>query len=184
VQIAKSLGAEVTGACSTKNVDLVHSIGADHVIDYTRVDFTQNGELYDLILDNVGNHSLGELRRALTATGTLVPNSGGFKNHWFASAGRLLRAFAMFRFGRQTLRTFVASPKQEDLVFLKDLIETGKVTPVLDRISPLSEVAQAIDYVAGGHARGKVVITVSPPSPLVESRMERASQPVTAAGIA
>jgi NADPH:quinone reductase-like Zn-dependent oxidoreductase len=184
VQIAKSLGAEVTGVCSTKNVGLLRSIGADHVIDYTRVDFTRNGKRYDLILDNIGNHSLSGLRRTLTANGTLVPNSGGFKNHWFASAGRLLRALAMFRFGSQTLRTFVASPKQEDLALLKDLIETGKVTPVLDRTRPLSEVAQAIDYVAGGHARGKVVITLSSSSPLVESRMERASQPVTAAGIA
>src|SRR5213595_1145667 len=89
VQIAKSLGADVTGVCSTRNVDRVRSIGADHVIDYTREDFTQKGQRYDVILDNVGNHALSDLRRALTPTGTLVPNSGGFENHWFASGGRL-----------------------------------------------------------------------------------------------
>jgi NADPH:quinone reductase-like Zn-dependent oxidoreductase len=160
VQIAKSLGAEVTSVCSTRNTDLVRSIGADHVIDYTQEDFTQKGQQYDFILDNVGNHSLSDLRRALTPTGTLVPNSGGFENHWFASGGRLVRALVVFRFGSQTLRTFVMSPKHQDMVVLKDLIEAGKVAPVIDRTYPLSEVSQAIDYVAAGHAQGKIVITV------------------------
>ena len=160
VQIAKSFGADVTGVCSTRNVDLVRSIGADHVIDYTREDFTQTGQRYDFILDNVGNHSLSDLRRALTAAGTLVPNSGGFDNRWFASLGRVVSALVVSPFVSQTLRPFVVSPKHADLVVLKDLMEAGKVTPVIDRTYPLSEVSQALGYVGGGHARGKVVITV------------------------
>ena len=160
VQIAKSFGADVTGVCSTRNVDLVRSIGADHVIDYTREDFTQTGQRYDFILDNVGNHSLSDLRRALTPAGTLVPNSGGFDNRWFASLGRVVSAHVMSPFVSQTLRPFVVSPKHADLVVLKDLMEAGKVTPVIDRTYPLSEVSQALGYVGGGHARGKVVITV------------------------
>jgi len=160
VQIAKSLGADVTGVCSTRNVDLVRSIGADRVIDYTREDFTRMGQRYDFILDNVGNHSLSDLRRALTAKGTLVANSGGFENRWFASGGRVVSALVLSRFVSQTLRTFVMSPKQENLVALKELIEAGKVTPVIDRTYPLSETADAIRYVGDGHARGKVVVTV------------------------
>ena len=160
VQLAKSFGADVTGVCSTRNVDLVRSIGADHVIDYTREDFTQKGQRYDLILDNVGNHSLSDLRRALTPAGTLVPNSGGFDNRWFASLGRVVSALVVSPFVSQTLRPFVVSPKHADLVVLKDLMEAGNVTPVIDRTYPLSEVSQALGYVGGGHARGKVVITV------------------------
>ena len=160
VQLAKSFGADVTGVCSTRNVDLVRSIGADHVIDYTREDFTQTGQRYDLILDNVGNHSLSDLRRALTPAGTLVPNSGGFDNRWLASLGRVVSALVVSPFVSQTLRPFVMSPKHADLVVLKDLMEAGKVTPVIDRTYPLSEVSQALGYVGGGHARGKVVITV------------------------
>ena len=160
VQLAKSFGADVTGVCSTRNVDLVRSIGADHVIDYTREDFTQTGQRYDFILDNVGNHSLSDLRRALTAAGTLVPNSGGFDNRWLASLGRVVSALVVSPFVSQTLRPFVMSPKHADLVVLKDLMEAGKVTPVIDRTYPLSEVSQALGYVGGGHARGKVVITV------------------------
>jgi NADPH:quinone reductase-like Zn-dependent oxidoreductase len=160
VQIAKSLGAEVTGVCSTSNVDLVRSIGADQVIDYSREDFTQTGQRYDSILDNVGNHSLSDLRGALSPKGTLVPNGGGFQNRWFASGGRVIRAKVLSRFVSQTLRTFILSPKQENLSVLRELIEAGKVTPVVDRMYPLSETPQAIDHVGGGHARGKVVITV------------------------
>ena len=160
VQIAKSFGADVTGVCSTRNVDLVRSIGADHVIDYTREDFTQTGQRYDFILDNVGNHSLSDLRRALTAAGTLVPNSGGFDNRWFASLGRVVSALVVSPFVSQTLRPFVVSPKHADLVVLKDLMEAGNATPVIDRTYPLSEVPRALGYVGGGHARGKVVITV------------------------
>jgi NADPH:quinone reductase-like Zn-dependent oxidoreductase len=160
VQIAKSMGAVVTGVCSTRNVDLVRSIGADHVIDYTREDFTRNGEQYDFILDNVANRSLTDLRRALTPTGTLVPNGGGFDHRWMASGGRLVRAAVLFRFGGQKLGNFLMSANQQDLSTLKALIEAGTVTPVMDRTFPLSETARAMDHVGAGHARGKVAITV------------------------
>ena len=160
VQIAKSLGAHVTGVTSTGNVELVRSIGADRVIDYTKEDFTQSGEQYDFILDNVSNHSLSDLRRVLTPTGTLIPNGGGFDNRWLASGGRIVRAAVMFQFGSQTLGNFLMSTKHEDLVVLKDLIEAGNVTPVIDRTYPLTETALAIGHVGAGHARGKVAITV------------------------
>jgi NADPH:quinone reductase-like Zn-dependent oxidoreductase len=160
VQIAKSLGANVTGVCSTGNLDLVRSIGADQVIDYTKENFTQTGQHYDFILDNVANRSLSDLRRALTPKGTLVPNGGGFDNHWFASGGRVVRATVLSRFVSQTLRTFIMSQNSEALVALKNLIQAGKVTPVIDRTYPLSETTRAIDHVGGGHARGKVVINV------------------------
>jgi NADPH:quinone reductase-like Zn-dependent oxidoreductase len=160
VQIAKSLGADVTGVCSTGNVDLVRSIGADHVIDYRQEDFTRNGERYDFILDNASKLPLSSLRRALTPAGLLVPNGGGFDNRWFASAGRLLKAAVSFRFSSQKLGRFLVAQKAEDLVVLKDLIEAGKVTPVIDRTYPLSETPEAIDYVGRGHARGKVVIAL------------------------
>jgi NADPH:quinone reductase-like Zn-dependent oxidoreductase len=136
VQIAKALGAEVTGVCSTRNVEMVRSIGADHVIDYTQEDFTRSGQRYDFILDNVANHSLSELRRALTPTGTLVPNGGGFDNHWFAGGGRVIGAHVLNRFVSHRLRPFLVSPKLEDLFVLKELIEAGKVTPVIDRDLP------------------------------------------------
>jgi NADPH:quinone reductase-like Zn-dependent oxidoreductase len=160
VQIAKALGAEATGVCSTRNVDLVRSIGADHVIDYTREDFTRMDRRYDFVLDNVANRSLSDLRRALTPTGTLVPNGGGFDNHWFASGGRVIGAHVLNRFVSHRLRPFLVSPKSEDLIALKELIEAGKVTPVIDRTYPLSETPQAVGHVGGGHARGKVVLTV------------------------
>jgi NADPH:quinone reductase-like Zn-dependent oxidoreductase len=160
VQIAKALGAEVTAVASTRNMDLVRSIGADHVIDYTKEDFTRSGKQYDFILDNVSNHSLSELRRALTPTGTLIPNGGNFGNRWFAGGGRIVRGTVLFRFGNQKLGNFLVSMTHEDLVVLKDLIEAGKVTPVIDRAYPLSETAQAMDHVGQGHARGKVAITV------------------------
>lgn len=160
VQITKALGAEVTGVCSTRNVDMIRSIGADHVIDYTKEDFTHKGQRYDFILDNVANHPLSDLRRALTPTGTLVPNGGGFDNHWFASGGRVIGAHVLKRFVSHRLRPFLVSPKFEDLVVLKELIEAGKLTPVIDRAYPLSETPEAIRYLGNGHARGKVVITV------------------------
>jgi len=160
VQIAKSLGAHVTGVTSTKNVDLLRSIGADEVVDYTKVDFTRTGLRYDFILDNVANRSLSDLRRALTPNGTLVPNGGGFDHRWVASGGRLIKAKLSFAFVSQTVRTFIAKSKQENLLVLRELIEAGKVTPVIDRTYPLSETPQAIAYVGQGHARGKVVVTV------------------------
>ena len=160
VQIAKSLGAEVTAVASTRNLDLLRGIGADHVIDYTRQDFTKAGVRYDFILDNVSNHSLADLRRALTPTGTLVPNGGNFGNRWFSSAGRLIRGAVLFQFGGQSLGNFLVSTNHQDLVVLKDLIEAGKVTPVMDRAYPLREAAQALGHVGEGHARGKVTVTV------------------------
>jgi NADPH:quinone reductase-like Zn-dependent oxidoreductase len=160
VQIAKALGAEVTAVASTRNLELLRSVGADHVIDYTKEDFTTSGMRYDVILDNVSNHSLSHLRRALTPTGVLIPNGGNFGNRWFASAGRLIRGTVLFCFGTQRLGRFLVSTNHADLVALKELIEAGKVTPVLDRTYPLSSAAQAIDHVGTGHAQGKTAITV------------------------
>ena len=154
VQIAKAFGAEVTGVCSTRNVDMVRSIGADHVIDYTQEDFTQSGQRYDLILDNVGNRSFSDCRRALTPQGTLIPNSG------HAGIGYIIKAFVVSLFVRQQGRPFVAIPNNEDLVVLKGLIEAGKLTSVIDRTYPLSETPEAFRYLDKGHARGKVVITI------------------------
>jgi len=160
VQIAKALGAEVTGVCGTANVEMVRSIGADRVIDYTRDDFAESGERYDFILDNISNRSLSDLRRALAPTGMLVPNGGQFQNRWFSSAGRLIKAMLAFRFVSQRLGRFVVGQKREDLIALKELIEAGTVTPVIDRTYRLSETAAAMEYVGNGHARGKVVISV------------------------
>jgi len=154
VQIAKSFGAEVTGVCSTKNVNMIRSIGADHVIDYTQEDFTQSGQSYDLILDNVANRSFSDCRRALTPRGTLIPNSG------HAGMGYIVKAFVRSAFVLQQGRPFISTPNTEDLVVLKELIETGKVTPVIDRTYRLSETPEALGYVGEGHARGKVVITI------------------------
>jgi NADPH:quinone reductase-like Zn-dependent oxidoreductase len=140
---------------------MVRSIGADHVIDYTREDFTRKDRRHDFILDNVANHSLSDLRRALTPTGTLVPNGGGFDNRWFAGGGRVIGAHVLNRFVSHTLRPFLVSPNLDDLLVLKELIEAGKVTPVIDRAYPLSETPEAIRYLEGGHTRGKVVIKTS-----------------------
>lgn len=161
VQIAKSLGAEVTGVTSTTNVDLVRSIGADAVIDYTRSDFTRGGPQYDVILDNVSNHSLSGLRRALTGSGMLIPNGGRFDKRWLASGGRIVQGAVMFRFGSQRFGNFLMSTKQDDLATLKDLIEAGTITPVMDQAFPLHATADAIDHVGRGHARGKVAISVA-----------------------
>jgi NADPH:quinone reductase-like Zn-dependent oxidoreductase len=160
VQIAKSLGAHVTGVCSTRNVELVRSLGADEVIDYTGENFTETGRRYDLILDNVSNHSLSDLRRALAPSGTLIPNGGNFGNRWFSSAGRLMAGKVTFRSGGQRIRNFLVSMKAENLLALTRLIESGQVTPVIDRTYPLSEAAEAIRYVGSGRSRGKVAISV------------------------
>ncbi len=154
VQIAKALGAEVTGVCSTRNVDLVRSIGADHVIDYTQVNFTQGGPLYDLILDQVANHSLADCRRALTPQGKHIPNSGE------GGLGYVIKASILSVFVRQQGGSFFGEPNNEGLVALKELIESGKVTPVIDRTYPFNEVPEAFRYFNEGHAQGKVVITV------------------------
>ena len=180
VQIAKAQGAEVTGVCSTRNLEMVRASGADHVIDCTRDDFTQKDERYDFILDNVSNHSLSDLRRALTPTGTLVPNGGRFDNRWFASGGRVVGGAVMFRFVSQTLRTFIMSTTLEGLLELKELIESGKVTPVIDRTYPLSETAIAMGYVGEGHARGKIVISMRSPEAASRPRPAAAAIPATA----
>jgi NADPH:quinone reductase-like Zn-dependent oxidoreductase len=158
VQIAKWLGAEVTGVCSTTNVDMVRSIGADHVIDYTREDFAQGGQRYDLILDNVENRALSDLRSVLTPRGPLILNSGtGARG--FRLLLRLVRPLVLSPFLRQNLRRYLSVANHEDLVTLKELIESGKLRPVIDRKYPLHETPAALAYIEGGHARGKVVVT-------------------------
>jgi NADPH:quinone reductase-like Zn-dependent oxidoreductase len=159
VQLAKAFGAEVTGVCSTTKTDLVRSIGADHVIDYTRDDFADGAHRYDLILDTAGNRSLSHLRRALTPKGTLVIVGGEGGGRWIGGA-RPIWASMMSPFVGQKLVPLLAKQRREDLLFLTELIEDGKVAPVLDRTFPLSEVPEAIRYVQEGHARGKVVITL------------------------
>jgi NADPH:quinone reductase-like Zn-dependent oxidoreductase len=160
VQIAKAFGAHVTGVCSTTKVDLVRSIGADEVIDYTRDDFAEAAQRYDLILDIAGNRSVSQLRRALAPRGTLVIVGGEGGGRWFGGIDRQLRASLLSPFVSQKLGTFIAKPNGQDLVVLKELIEAGKVTPVIDTTYPLSEVPAAIRHLEEGHARGKVVITV------------------------
>ena len=154
VQIARALGAEVTGVCSTRNVSLVRSLGAQHVIDYTQEDFTQGGRRFDLILDQVANRSLSECRRALDSKGKHIPNSGN------SGLGYVIKAFVFSLFVRQQGRPYISIPNNADLVVLKELIESGKVTPVIDRSFPLSETPEAFRYLNEGHARGKVVIIV------------------------
>lgn len=160
VQIAKALGGEVTGVCSTTKVDMVRSIGADHVIDYTQDDIADAGQRYDVILDTAGNRSLSQLRHALTPHGRLVIVGGETGGRWLAGNDRQLRAIALSPFVGQTLKTFICSENNEDLMVLKDLIESGQVTPAIDRSYPLREVPAAIGHMEEGRARGKVVITV------------------------
>lgn len=154
VQIAKWLGAEVTGVCSTRNVELVRSIGAAHVIDYTSEDFTRGDQRYDLILDNVGNHSFASLRRVLTPTGAIQPNTG------HAGMGYVIKAFALSLFLRKQNGMLVAVSKYEDMITLKELLESKQVTPVIDRTYPLNEAVAAFAYVNEGHAQGRVVISM------------------------
>jgi NADPH:quinone reductase-like Zn-dependent oxidoreductase len=160
VQIARSFGAEVTGVCSTTKVDMVRSLGADHVIDYTREDFTQSGQRYDLILDMGGNRSLSQLRRALTSRGTLVLVSGEGGDRWIGAVGRSIRALVVSPFVSQRLRVIISTPNAVDLQFLKGLVEAAKVTPVVDRAYLLSEVPDAMRYLNEGHPRRKIVITM------------------------
>jgi NADPH:quinone reductase-like Zn-dependent oxidoreductase len=160
VQIAKSFGAEVSGVCSTGRADMVRSVGADHVIDYTQEDFTRSGQRHDLILDMVGNRSLSDLRRALNPSGTLVLVGGEGGNRVIGALSRSLLALVVSPFVSQALRPILAMANTNDLQFLKELIGSGKVTPVVDRIYSLSEVPDAIRYLNQGHARGKIVITV------------------------
>lgn len=159
VQLAKAFEAEVTGVCSTSKIDLVQAIGADHTIDYTRDDIAENPERYDLIVDIAGNRSLSHLRRVLAPKGVLVITGGEEGGRWLGGIDRQLRATALSPFVRQTLSFFIASVRSEDLRFIADLIEAGKVTPAIDRTFPLDEVPAAIRYFEAGHVRGKVVIT-------------------------
>jgi len=161
VQIAKSFGAEVTGVCSTTKVDLVRSIGADHVIDYTQEDFTGGDEHYDVILDNVLNHSLSLLVSMLSPKGTLVPNGGQFHKRWIGGTGVMfIKAPLKSLFVPQRIRSVNEAPSQDELLALKELLESGKVTPVIGRTFPLSQTSEAIGYFGEGHARGKVVISM------------------------
>jgi NADPH:quinone reductase-like Zn-dependent oxidoreductase len=160
VQIAKAFGARVTGVCSTGQVDLVRSIGADDVVDYTRDDFAETGQRYDLMLDTAGNRSVSHLRRALSPRGTLVIGGGEGGGRWFGGIDRQLRALMLSPFVSQNLGTFIGKPNGKDLVVLKELIEAGKVTPVIGSTYPLSEVPAAIRDLEKGHGRGKVVITI------------------------
>jgi NADPH:quinone reductase-like Zn-dependent oxidoreductase len=156
VQIAKAYGAEVTGVSSTKKMEMVRSIGADHVIDYTREDFTKNGKQYDLILAANGNRSILDYRRALTPTGTYVMSGG--------SLAQMTQAMVIgpwySKTGGQNMGNMLAKPNSKDLTFIKELVEAGKVVPVIDRCYPLSETAEAIRYLEEGHAQGKVIITM------------------------
>lgn len=161
VQIAASMGADVTGVCGTDKVELVRSLGAGHVIDYTREDFTKGDERYDLIFDNVSKQPLTRLLRALATGGTLVPNGGRFDKRWLANVPVLvIEAPLLSLLVPQTIRTVTLAPNQTDWLALRDLLETGKVTPVIGRTFPLDRTADAIRYFGEGHARGKVVITV------------------------
>jgi NADPH:quinone reductase-like Zn-dependent oxidoreductase len=162
VQIAKAFGAQVTGVCSTRNVDLVESIGADHVIDYTRDDFAHGAVRYDLVFDLVGNRSLTECRRALTPTGTLVLSGGGVSSggSLVGPMGLILKGSMLSSFVRHRLLTLGAKQSTENLATLRELAESGKLTPVIDRTYPLSEAPEAIRYLELEHARAKVVITV------------------------
>jgi NADPH:quinone reductase-like Zn-dependent oxidoreductase len=161
VQLAKAFGAEVTGVCRTTKMDLVRSIGADHVVDYTREDPAAGTQRYDLVLDTGGNRSLSTLRRALAPEGTLVIVGGEGGGRWTGGFDRqILRAPLLSLFVSQTLRPLVSKETREDLIVLRDQIEAGKIAPVVDRTYPLAEAADAIRYLHEGHARGKVVVVV------------------------
>src|SRR5215469_13872168 len=158
VQLAKSLGASVTGVCSTRNVEMVRSIGADQVIDYTREDFTKNEQRYDLVLDCVWNHSLSESRRVLSPNGTYIIVGGPASRWMIGLLARMIKALVLSRFMRQKLVPLPVRRSQADLATMHDLLKAGKVTPVIDRCFSLNEAAEAIRYLEEGHARGKVVI--------------------------
>jgi NADPH:quinone reductase-like Zn-dependent oxidoreductase len=155
VQIGKALGAEVTGVCSTRNVEMLRSLGADHVVDYTREDFTRGGQHYDLIFDNVGNRAFSDLRRALTPQGRILPNSG------HGGMTYVLKAFLLAPLMRQQEKPLTTTPNGKDLAALAEMIEAGKITPVIDRTYPFAEIPAALGYAAEGHVRGKVVITLA-----------------------
>ncbi|MDN5747374.1 MAG: NAD(P)-dependent alcohol dehydrogenase [Pseudonocardia sp.] len=163
VQFAKAFGAEVTGVCGAVGVDLVRGLGADHVIDYTRGDPTGGEHRYDVILDIAGNRRLSRLRHALTPTGRLVIVGGETDGQWLGGSDRQLRALLLSPFVGQRLGTFVSAENADDLVVLREYIESGQVAPVINRIYPLSEVAAAIRHLLAGHPQGKIVISVRDP---------------------
>jgi NADPH:quinone reductase-like Zn-dependent oxidoreductase len=160
VQIAKALGAEVTGVCSTRNADLVRSLGAEHVIDYTAADFTARGRRYDLILQVAGTSSARACRRALTAKGTLLQISGTSENRWIGPLTRILSGRLLSPFVSQTITTFTVRPNRDDLDVLRAMTEAGTVAPVVDRTYSLADIHDAVRHVEAGHARGKVVVTL------------------------
>ena len=162
VQIAKSFGADVTGVCSTRNVDLVRSLGADHVIDYTKEDFAKGEQRYDVILDNVPNHSLSECRQILNPNGKYVMIGGGGPNdnRWIGPFGRVIHTLILSPFINQKMGMMMADANQNDLTILGDMMQSGKLKPVIDRTYKLDQVPDAIRYLEEGHARGKVVINV------------------------
>ncbi len=162
VQLAKSYGADVTGVCSARNIDLVQSLGADHVIDYTKEDFTKGDQRYDVVIDNVANHSLSECRRVLTPNGIYVMIGGGGANEqgFVGAIGKALNAAVYSKFVKQKMGMMMAQPSTSDLSLLAGMVESGKLKTVIDRTYKLAEVPEAVRYVEEGHAKGKVVITV------------------------
>jgi NADPH:quinone reductase-like Zn-dependent oxidoreductase len=161
VQIAAALGAEVTGVCSARNADMVRSLGATHVVDYASDDFTDGTIRFDLILDNVGNRSIRDLRRATTPTGIVIVNGGGSPGHIIGAVGSILRAAIVNLFVRQRITMVPTIWSREDLLAVTELVDTGTLRPVIDRTYPLADAAAGLRHVEAGHARGKVVITVA-----------------------
>ncbi|HSF84188.1 MAG TPA: NAD(P)-dependent alcohol dehydrogenase [Acidimicrobiia bacterium] len=159
VQVAKSLGAEVTGVCSAPNLEMVRSLGADYVIDYGTDDYTRLGKRYDVILDIADNRTIAERRKVLTRNGTLIPNSGE-GGPFFGSVGRIIKAWLVTPFVSQRLRAFLSLAKREDLLVLRDLIEAGELEPVVGASYPLADTGAAIRHAGSGHARGKVIVTI------------------------
>jgi NADPH:quinone reductase-like Zn-dependent oxidoreductase len=160
VQIAKSFGAEVSGVCSTRNLEMVRSLGADHVIDYTKDDFTHSGQKYDLIFQLAGTLAPAECRSALTSNGNLLISSGESEGRWIGPVDRVIKALVLSPFVSQKMVSFTVKPNREDLQLLKQFIEEGTLAPVIDRTYPLAQVPEAIRYLEEGHARGKIVISV------------------------
>jgi NADPH:quinone reductase-like Zn-dependent oxidoreductase len=160
VQIAKATGAEVTGVCSARNVDMVRSIGADHVIDYTREDFTNGDVRYDLIFDNVGAQSLRDMRSVLTPDGLLLANGAAAPTGWFGGLGHPLKVTASSVFNKQQGSAFLSTENPEDLATLRELAEAGSITPVIDRVFPLDDAVEAVAFVGDGHNQGTSVITM------------------------
>ena len=159
VQIAKSFGAQVTGVCSTRNVEMVRSLGADHIFDYKKEDYTESGEQYDLIVDMVSNHSLSKNKRALKPNGILVIVGGG-KGNWIGPMMNPIKALLMSPFVEQEIGIIMAQLRKDDLVVVADLMQDGKVTPVIDRRFRLNEVPAALQYSEEGHARGKIIVSL------------------------